>query len=70
MDAKHLLHCTAVASVSISILVFSLIPKLSANSNNATPYFKNKPKESSSMVNIQATGTNQPTLYRLIISGN
>ena len=67
MDAKHLLHRT-VAIVSISILVFSLISQLSANSNAAT-YFINKPKQSLPMGNTQAAVTNQPLAQGLIVPG-
>jgi len=66
MNAKHLLHWT-VAIVSISILVFSLIPQLSANSNGAT--YINKLNQSLSLGNIQAAVTNQPTAHGLIVPG-
>jgi len=67
MDSKHLLHWT-VAIVSISILVFSLISQLSANSNAAT-YFINKLKRSLSMGNIQAAVTNQSRAHGFIVPG-
>jgi predicted phosphodiesterase len=64
MNAKHLLHWT-LTIVSISILVFSLIPQLSANSTADT--YINKPNQSLSIGNIQAQVTNQSTAHGLIV---